>query len=175
MNSEWFTLTLYDACHVFVSCLCVYAALVALVRFNGLRTFSKMSSFDFPVTVAIGSIVATTVVSKDPAVLQGGMAIVSLLFLQWLTSSLRRLSGKVEGVVDNCPLMLMDGPEILHHNLTEGRVTVSDLRAKLREANVMNYNQVRAVVLEATGDISVLHCADPDTKFDSELLEGIRS
>ena len=163
-----------QAGHIFLSCLCVYLGLVVLVRINGLRTFSKMSSFDFPITVAIGSIVATTVVSKDPAVAQGLLAVIFLVGMQWVTSSLREASDSMEGAIDNCPLLLMDGPDILHGNLKKGRVTVSDLRAKLREANVLNYDQVRAVVLEATGDISVIHSADPDVHFEPEIMEGIR-
>lgn len=46
---------------------------------------------------------------------------------------------------------------MLHDNMRKARVTESDLWSKLREANVLNLNQVRAVVFEATGDISVLH------------------
>ena len=42
--------------------------------------------------------------------------------------------------------------------------------AKLREANVLDISEVRAVVLETTGDISVLHgesCAET-------VMEGTR-
>ena len=80
----------------------------------------------------------------------------------------------MEDAVDNCPLLLMEGPEILWDNLKSSRVTLQDLQAKLREANCLNYEQVRAVVLEATGDISVLHSTDPEERLEPELLEGIR-
>lgn len=49
----------------------------------------------------------------------------------------------------------MDGNTILHENLEYTRIEENQLIAKLREANVLNYDQVFAVVLEATGDISV--------------------
>ena len=51
----------------------------------------------------------------------------------------------------------MKGPEVLEDNLKRSRVTLGDLRAKLREANVTDLSQVKAVVFETTGDISVLH------------------
>jgi uncharacterized membrane protein YcaP (DUF421 family) len=52
-------------------------------------------------------------------------------------------------------------------------VTRADVLAKLREANVLRMEEVRAVVLESTGDISVLH-ADDDTELQDVLLEGVR-
>lgn len=51
----------------------------------------------------------------------------------------------------------MRGSEILDDNLKEAEVTHDDLRAKLREANVTQLSQVKAVVMESTGDVSVLH------------------
>jgi len=60
------------------------------------------------------------------------------------------------------------GPLILDENLKATKVTPDDLRAKLREANVTDYRQIKAVVLETTGDISVLH-----TKDSSQILDDV--
>ena len=49
----------------------------------------------------------------------------------------------------------MDGNTILYENLKHARVEENQLISKLREANVLNYNQVFAVVLESTNDISL--------------------
>ena len=46
--------------------------------------------------------------------------------------------------------------------------------AKLREANVIDFSQVKAVVLESTGDISVLHTSNDDIELNNDLLEGVR-
>ena len=68
----------------------------------------------------------------------------------------------------------MDGNKILDKNLKHARIETTQLIAKLREANVIDYNQVRAVVLESTGDISVLHTADDNKSLNQDLLEGVR-
>jgi uncharacterized membrane protein YcaP (DUF421 family) len=68
----------------------------------------------------------------------------------------------------------MDGGEILHENLKYARIEKNQLIAKLREANVIDYSQVKAVVLEATGDISVLHSSDEALELNEQLLEGVR-
>jgi uncharacterized membrane protein YcaP (DUF421 family) len=69
--------------------------------------------------------------------------------------------------------MLMDGHKILTHNLHRAKVTEGDLRSKLREANVLNLSQVRAVVFEATGDISVLHSNSEDEVLEDWLLKDV--
>lgn len=173
VNLTWLTSTQSDLWHVVTSAVCVYAVTILLVRINGLRTFSKMSSFDFPVTVAIGSIMASTIVSDSPSVTRGCIAIAALILLQFIVAALRRASSTFEGASDNCPVLLMEGPNILYENLSRERVTTADLRAKLREANVIRLEQIRAVVLEATGEISVLHCDDPAIELESELLKGV--
>ena len=67
----------------------------------------------------------------------------------------------------------MDGPQILEQNLKKARVTKGDLRAKLREANVINLSQVRAVVFETTGDISVLHSSNTGEEIEDWLLKDV--
>ena len=79
-----------------------------------------------------------------------------------------------KSVIDNTPILLMRGSKIYNENLRKARVAESDLRAKLREANVSNLDQVRAVVFETTGKISVIHTEDPKTKFDNYLLDDVK-
>jgi len=68
-----------------------------------------------------------------------------------------KIVGWFNQAINNQPILLMDGPTILHENLKKAQLTVADLHSKLREANVLNYRQVKAVVFETTGDVSVLH------------------
>ena len=128
-----------------------------------------MSAHDFAVTIAIGSILASVVVQKEPTLMQGVVAIGVFLIIQSLFSGWRML--RPESILENKPILLMDGPEILHKNLLIAKITKEDLKAKLREANVLRYSEVKAVVFEATGDVSVLH---GDKEIDKDLLDSIR-
>ena len=65
----------------------------------------------------------------------------------------------------------MEDGAFLDHNLTMAKLTRADLLGKLREANVLRLDEVRAVVFEPTGDISVLH---GDRTVQDDLLEGVR-
>ena len=60
-----------------------YAALVLLLRLSGKRTLSKFNAFDFVVTVALGSTLASVLISNSVALAQGVTAFVVLLGLQF--------------------------------------------------------------------------------------------
>ena len=143
---------------------------VALVRIVGLRSFSKMTNFDFVMTIAIGSLLAGAGQAKEwLGFLQSITGMAALFGVQWAAARARQASRTVDQVLENKPVMLMRDGRFLDEALRETRVARDDLIAKLREANVLDLGQVRAVVLETTGDISVLH---GDT-LQSELLEGV--
>jgi uncharacterized membrane protein YcaP (DUF421 family) len=141
------------------------------VRAVGLRTFSKMTAFDFVVTIAVGSLLAGAAQSTTwTAFVQSALAISTLLGFQYLVAVLRRSSKRFEAIVQNRPVLLMWEGEMLPAALEATRVAQSDVLAKLREANVLDFSEVRAVVLETTGDISVLH----GSTLQDRLVSGIK-
>jgi uncharacterized membrane protein YcaP (DUF421 family) len=153
----------------------IYLAVVLATRIWGLRSFSKMSGFDFAMTVAVGSVVASTVVAPTPRLLQGVAGVASIFVLQWIVARARIGTRAARRLVDNEPLLLMDGGTLLEANLDAAGVTRADLVAKLREANVLRRSQVEAVVMETTGDISVLHTEGDGVPLERDfLLAGVR-
>lgn len=169
MPDSWFDTPWSELLTVVLSTVVMIAAAIAVIRLVGLRALSKMSSFDFVVTIALGSTVAAVAATSTP-IEQGLLAFATLLAVQWIISVVRHRT-ELDRVVDNEPILLMDGPRILRDNLSEARVTENDLIAKLRAANVTSLDQVRAVVFETTGDISVLHGEKP---LEPNLLSGVR-
>jgi uncharacterized membrane protein YcaP (DUF421 family) len=152
-----------------LSGLVMLVIVVALIRLTGLRSLAKMSSFDFTVTVAIGSILGSVVVSSS-SIAQGALAVASLLAVQWGIAQFRRRSVGSQ-LVDNTPILLVRDGEFIEEALTGARVTHSDVYAKLRQSNVHRMDRVIAVVLETTGDISVIHGDGP---LDAELFDNVR-
>lgn len=170
---EWIFSSADTLFPTFVSATLIYLLVILYTRLFGLRSFSKMSSFDFAMTIAVGTLLASAIVNKSPSVVQSGIALLSLYLLQLVIALLRQKLSWFSKVVDNQPLLLMNGPTILHENLKKAQLSESDLRAKLREANVLNYQQVKAVVFETTGDVSVFHTSDI-TELDTSILRGVQ-
>lgn len=154
--------------------LLAFTVVVIMTRVMGLRTFSKMSSVDFAGTLAVGSLLAGMTLNASVPLLTGILAIVTIFGVQALQAVLRMTSSGFRGAVDNGPLLLMDGPRMLRENMAKAQVSEQDVLGKLREANVLNFEQVRAVVFETTGDVTVLHGPAEGPALNPALLEGVR-
>ncbi|MBP1839854.1 DUF421 domain-containing protein [Formosa algae] len=150
----------------------IYLAVIVYTRIFGKRSFSKMSSFDFAMTVAVGSIIATTILSETVSLFEGAVGLLMVYILQLVAAYLRRYSW-FEKQIDNQPTLIMDGQTILKKNLEAVRLTEGDLRSKLREANVTKLSEIKAVIFETTGDLVVLHKKDNDA-IDHWIINDVK-
>ena len=166
---EWFNNSTESLLAILLTAIGIYIALILFTRISGKRSFSKMSSFDFAVTVALGSIVATAILSKSVSLQQGVTGLGALYLIQITVAYIRRYQA-IRNMIDNKPTFLMRNGEILHENLKKCKVTESDFKAKLREANVIQLSEVKAVIFESTGDISVLH-GSTDKDVDDYIID----
>jgi len=166
---DWFKFSTDGLLAIILTAIGIYITLVILTRISGKRSFSKMSSFDFAMTVSIGSILATVIVSKSVSLQYGIMGLVVIYSLQIIVAAARRWT-PIRDMVDNTPTLLMKNGKLIEANLRKCKVTESDVKAKLREANVIQLSEVKAVVFESTGDISVLHGSE-DKTMDNWIMD----
>lgn len=157
---------------ILFSTFCIYVAVIFYTRLFGKRSFSKMSSFDFAMTVAVGSMIATTILSESVSFLEGAVALLVVYALQLAAAFLRRYKW-FSKITDNQPTMVMDGQTLLRDNMKAVRVTEGDIRSKLREANVVKLSEIKAVIFESTGDMVVLHKNNEDA-IDDWLLKDVQ-
>ena len=133
-----------------------YAALVMLVRISGKRTLSKMNTFDFVVTVALGSTLATVVLSKDTSLVQGVLAFGVLIGCQFAVSWSCVRWRWVHRWVTGEPQMLLYQGEYIDSAMKKSRVTEEDVLAAIRAAGLNDRTRVQAVVLETDASLSVI-------------------
>ncbi len=145
-----------DLGRVLVTGLCAYAGLVLMLRISGKRTLSKMNAFDFVVTVALGSVVATVLLSKEVALVEGLLDLAWLIALQWMVAWLAARSATWRKLIKSEPRLLALRGELNEAALTEERVTQDGVYAALRSAGRASLSEVEAVVLETDGSLSVI-------------------
>ena len=170
--NDWFKFSTDGLLAIILTAIGIYIALVILTRISGKRSFSKMSSFDFAMTVSIGSILATVIVSKSVSLQYGIIGLVLIYSLQMVVAAARHYK-PIRNLVDNKPTLLMQNGKLIKNNLKKCKVTESDVKAKLREANVIQLSEVKAVVFESTGDISVLHSSDENEELEDWLTKDV--
>ena len=159
---------------VILSVLVIFTIIIVITRISGLRTFAKMSSFDFASTIAIGSILASVVMNNGQSLLKGAIALGGIVAFQSFFALMVRRSSAFKKACTNDPVLLMNEGKILYDNLKKTNVGEDDLIAKLREANVIDFSEVLAVVLESTGDMSVLHTSE-GKKLMPKILQGVKN
>jgi uncharacterized membrane protein YcaP (DUF421 family) len=133
-----------------------YLALVAMLRVSGKRTLAKMNAFDLVVTVALGSTLATVLLSGDVALAEGLLAFATLIALQFAVAWLSVRSPKVQELVKSEPALLFFEGRYLDGSLRRERVAREEVRAAVRAAGVASLDEVTAVVLETDGTFSVV-------------------
>ena len=170
---SWFFDSAHSLLWVVISCAVFYLFIIITTRVVGLRSFTTFSSFDFLITLSMGALLASTVVSREVALLEGFIAICTLFLLQMGVSLTRARWKWIRRVIDNKPTLLMENGQVLHDNLRAVRITEDELRAKLRGSNVYNYTQVKAVVLESSGDVSILRQPNQELLPELTTLEGV--
>lgn len=139
-----------------VMAICGYIGLVILLRMAGNRTLSKMNAFDFIVTIALGSTLASILVSKDVVLVQGLLAFALLIGLQYAITASSVHFPWIRKVVTGEPVLLLYRGEFLSQALRKARVSESELLAAAREAGIYSLNDVEAIVLETDGSFSVV-------------------
>ncbi|MCO5171190.1 MAG: DUF421 domain-containing protein [Planctomycetes bacterium] len=133
-----------------------YLALVLILRASGKRTLSKLNAFDLVVTVALGSTLATILLSKDVALAEGVTALALLVGLQWLIAWSSSRSSLVSRLVKSEPRLLALRGRLLREAMQRERVVEAEVLAALRAQGVARLEDVGAVVLETDGSLSVL-------------------
>lgn len=133
-----------------------YIVLVAFLRVSGKRTLSKLNAFDLVVTVALGSTLATVLLSKNVALADGALAFVLLIGLQFVVTWSSVRVDWVRRLATGEPMMLLYRGECLPAAMRQARVAEEEVRAVVRSAGHANLGEVHAVVLETDGSFSVV-------------------
>jgi uncharacterized membrane protein YcaP (DUF421 family) len=170
MDSDVFFQGGSNLVRVLVVGVLAYAALIGLLRTTGPRALSKLNSFDLVVTVALGSVLATILLSKDVALLEGVVAFTVLLALQYGVTWLSVRSTTISQLVKAEPVLLLYRGEMLHRNMARARVVDAEVKAAVRSQGIASLEEVFAVVLETDGSISVMN--EPGMSTPS-AIEGI--
>src|SRR5690606_21597072 len=137
-----------------------YIVLVVFLRVSGKRTLSKMNAFDFIVTVALGSTLATVLLNKDVALAEGALAFALLLGLQFAVTWTSVRARWVRRTVTGEPSMLLYQGQFLPVAMRALRVTEDEVRAAVRAAGLAALQDAEAVVLETDGSLSVVRRSD---------------
>ena len=133
-----------------------YCTLVAFLRIAGKRTLSKMNAFDWLVSVALGSTLATILLNQDVALAQGALAFALLIALQYVVTWSSVRSQHVRKIIAADPSLLVYQGRYLESTMHKERVTKDDVMAAIRASGYGSVADVGAVILATDGEFDVV-------------------
>lgn len=142
--------------HTFIVGSIGYVLIIFLLRVSGKRTLSKWNSFDFVVTIAFGSILASMLLSESTSLVQAILGFGLLVLYQFLITWVAARSALVQKLIKARPTLIFYEGQFLQPLLTRERVSEGEVLATIRNQGIGNLNQVSAVILETDGSFSVI-------------------
>ncbi|MFW5703549.1 MAG: DUF421 domain-containing protein [Patescibacteria group bacterium] len=133
-----------------------YIFLVFILRITGKRTLSKLNAFDFIITVALGSTVATILLSNEISLLEGLTALILLILLQLFITWVSVRVPWFRRLVTSKPVLVFQNGNYIEQHMKQARITKSEILQAARMQGIGSLEEVRAVVLETSGELSVL-------------------
>ena len=159
-----------------VTTVIAYFLVVFMLRISGKRTLAKMNAFDFVVTIALGSILSTVILNKSTPIFEGLLAIALLILLQFFITSLTVRSKVFKKFVSSSPTLLFYNGDLLLSEMKNMRVSQDEINKSVREAGHSGFTTVNAIVMESTGDITVIGKDKDEISTDAmEDIENFKS
>jgi len=137
-----------------------YAALIFLLRVSGKRTLAKLNAFDFVVTVALGSTLATVLLSAEVALAEGVTALALLVALQYAVAWASIRSRRLTSLVKSEPTLVYRGG-FLPAAMRRERLVEEELAQAARGQGYADLSEVAAIVVETDGSLSILTQSPP--------------
>ena len=141
---------------VIVSGLISYVAIIVMLRVSGKRTLAKWNSFDFVVTIALGSVLASALLSNKDTFGKGIVAFGLLVSFQYVITWISVRSSIIQKLIKAEPALLLLEGEMQQEVMTRERIAEGEILAAIRASGISAIENVDAVVLETDGSFSVI-------------------
>ncbi|MCK8608452.1 DUF421 domain-containing protein [Agromyces sp. C10] len=145
-----------DVARVLLVGAAAYVTLVVVLRVSGKRTLGQLNAFDFIVTVALGSTLATILLSSEVSFIEGAAALALLALLQLVVAFASSRSERLREAVTASPTLVVWDGELDRVALEHNRLAESEVLQAIRASGSGGLDDIAAVVLETNGKLSVI-------------------
>lgn len=140
---------------IFIALL-TYPVLILMLRASGKRTLSKMNMFDFIITIALGSTLATILLDENIAYAEGLTGLAILILLQYVVTWFSVRSSGFNSLIKGEPRMLYYDGRFMAEAMRKERMNKDEIKQSVRKNGQASFEKVKAVVLETDGSLSII-------------------
>jgi len=135
----------------------VYLFLMVVFRISGKRTLSQATTFDFLLLLIIAETTQEAMLDNDHSLTHAALLIITLVGLDIGLSLLKLRSRRIDRLLDDMPLVILQDGVPIAERMRKCRVDESDiLEAARSRQGLERLDQIRFAVLERSGGITVI-------------------
>jgi uncharacterized membrane protein YcaP (DUF421 family) len=135
----------------------VYLVLLVLFRISGKRSLAETTTFDFVLLLIISEATQQAMIDNDNSMTNALLLVVTLVGLNILMSLLKQYSKRIERVVEDFPLIVVENGKALKERMDKSRIDEDDVMEAARKLQGLErLEQIKYAVLERSGAISII-------------------
>lgn len=140
---------------ILITGLLAYPALILMLRISGKRTLSKFNAFDFIVTICLGSMLSSIIITKSVPLIEGVVGLALLIVLQFSITWLSVRSQAFQTLIKSNPTLMVHRGVYQEKALRAERVSKDEIAAALHASGKAEMSVLHSVVLETDGSLNV--------------------
>lgn len=138
----------------------VYLFLLLLFRLSGQRTLAQVTTFDLVLLLIISEASQQALIGNDNSMTHAALVVTTLVVINIFLSLIKQRSKRIERVLEDAPVVLVDEGKLLRERMDKVRVDEDDILEAARSCQgLQELSQVRYAVLERSGEITVIPVA----------------
>ena len=166
---NWHELLFGDKSVSFLLEIALRAVIMFLLIFLGLRVagrrgVSQLSIFELLIIISLGSAAGDPMIYKDIGILNSLVAFAVVFFVYWLITKLIENSDKIEDLLEGEPMYIIRDGKVSKEALKNKVLAGDEFFASLRFHSFSHMGQVKAAILETSGEVSILPFKDDEVK-----------
>lgn len=133
-----------------------YVGLIIILKISGKRTLSQMNSFDFIITIAMGSTFSSGLLQKSIPLSETMAALSFLVLSQFIITFISIRSETFKNLVTARPTLLFKDGTFSNEAMLKSRINKDEIWASIRQQGIDDIDKVQAIYLESNGSLSVI-------------------
>lgn len=146
---------------VVIRAFILYIMLTAMMKLMGKRQIGEMQLSELVTTVLLSELAVLPVTDSDIPLLHGILPLVIISSIEVIVSFISIKSKRFRSLINGNPIVLYENSAFNRDNLLKARMSQEDVEAQMRINGFATPSEVKTVILERTGKMSILPKSDP--------------
>lgn len=165
---EYLGIELWRIPIVMLSAVGIYLTFLVLVRIFGVRVLSGWNGFDAVIIIMFGAVAGRVIIGHPPTLASGMVGLGTLMLLESVFGAVQSVTGIRH--LNHKPRVIMAHGKFVVRHLKRSHLVPAEVYAALRKAGISQLDQVQCVILEVTGQLSIVR---EGVDIDPQLLRGV--